>query len=98
MHTACERPSFLAGAALPASRDQRLADSPYSPGWDARSESGVTILQRSGPLPASSYAFLQARDDGWTWAVAFDRMPGRADIAAAVAELEAAVVGASAQQ
>ena len=84
--------------ALMASRDQRLADSPYSPGWDVRSEGGVTILQRSGPLPTSSFAFLQTRDDGWTWAVAFNRMPDQADIATAIAELEAAVVGASAQQ
>jgi len=83
--------------ALMASRDQRLADSPYSPGWDYRSEAGVTILQRSGPLPTGSYAFLQTRDDGWTWAVAFNRMPDQADIATAIAELEAAVVGASAQ-
>jgi N-acyl-D-amino-acid deacylase len=84
--------------ALMASRDQRLADSPYSPGWDVRSEAGVTILQRSGPLPTGSYAFLQTRDDGWTRAVAFNRMPDQADIATAIAELEAAVVGASAQQ
>ena len=84
--------------ALMASRDQRLTDSPYSPGWDYRSEAGVTILQRSGPLPTGSYAFLQTRDDGWTWAVAFNRMPDQADIAASIAELEAAVAGAAAQQ
>ena len=84
--------------ALMASRDQRLVDSPYSPGWEVRSEAGVTILQRSGPLPTGSYAFLQTRDDGWTWAVAFNRMPDQADIATAIAELEAAVIGASAQQ
>ncbi len=68
------------------------------PGWDIRSEGGVTILQRSGPLSTGSFAFLQTRDDGWTWAVAFNRMPDQADIATAVAELEAAVVGASAEQ
>lgn len=84
--------------ALMASRDQRLADSPYSPGWDIRSEGGVTILQRSGPLPSGSYAFLQTRDDGWTWAVAFNRMPDQADIATSIAELEAAIAGAAAQQ
>lgn len=83
--------------ALMASRDERFTDSPYAPGWDIRSEAGVTILQRSGPLPTGSYAFLQTRDDGWTWAVAFNRMPDQADIAAAIAELEAAVVGASAE-
>lgn len=53
------------------------------------------IFGNAGPLPTGCYAFLQTRDDGWTRAVAFNRMPDPVDIAAAVAELEAAVIGAT---
>jgi CubicO group peptidase (beta-lactamase class C family) len=80
---------------LMSTGDKRIPGSPYAPGWDRRSESDVTILERSGALPTGSYAFLQTRDDGWTWAVTFNRMPATDDIGRVRQELEAAITGAS---
>jgi len=36
---------------------------------------GVEILSHSGALTTGTYAYLQSRADGWTWAVLMNRLP-----------------------
>jgi hypothetical protein len=33
------------------------------------------MLEHGGVLDTGSYAFVQARGDDWTWAIAFNRLP-----------------------
>ena len=61
--------------ALMSSRNPSFPSSPYRLGWDLFTRNGVRTLERGGALTTSTYAFLQIRDDGWTWATIFNRMP-----------------------
>lgn len=61
--------------ALMKQRHPRMPDNPYGLGWVLTRTGGVDILSHSGALPAGSYAYLQSRADGWSWAVLFNRMP-----------------------
>ncbi|WP_343721801.1 serine hydrolase domain-containing protein [Herbaspirillum seropedicae] len=61
--------------ALMKQRHPRMPDNPYGLGWVLTRTGGVDIISHSGALPAGSYAYLQSRADGWSWAVLFNRMP-----------------------
>jgi N-acyl-D-amino-acid deacylase len=61
--------------ALTSTRDARFADSPYGLGWEVRNRDGIAMLEHGGALETATYAFVQARADGWTWAIAFNRLP-----------------------
>ena len=61
--------------ALVAQRDFRLPDSQYGLAFNVLDEYGVRILERPGALVGGTYAIVQMRSDGWTWALALNRMP-----------------------
>jgi CubicO group peptidase (beta-lactamase class C family) len=60
---------------LMSTRDGRFAESKYGPGWEVFNRDGVAMLEHGGVLDTGSYAFVQARGDDWTWAIAFNRLP-----------------------
>lgn len=61
--------------ALVAQRDARFPDSQYGLAFNVLDENGVHILERPGALVGGTYAIVQMRSDGWTWALALNRMP-----------------------
>lgn len=61
--------------ALMSTRDARFAESPYGLGWEVRNRDGIAMLEHGGVLETATYAFVQVRADGWTWAIAFNRLP-----------------------
>lgn len=62
-------------AKLISTRDARFADSKYGLGWEVWTRDGVAMLEHGGVLETATYAFVQSRADGWTWAIAFNRLP-----------------------
>jgi len=64
-----------ASVALMTRRNPAMPDNSNGLGWVATRMQGVEILSHSGALTSGSYAYLQAREDGWTWAVLFNRLP-----------------------
>jgi CubicO group peptidase (beta-lactamase class C family) len=60
---------------LVAQRDPRFPESQYGLVFNVLTENGVHILERPGALVGGTYAIVQMRDDGWTWALAMNRMP-----------------------
>lgn len=60
---------------LISQRSQRFPDSQYGLAFNVLDENGVRILERPGALVGGTYAIVQMRDDGWTWALALNRMP-----------------------
>lgn len=60
---------------LLARRDPRFPESQYGLAFNVLTENGVHILERPGALVGGTYAIVQMRDDGWTWALALNRMP-----------------------
>jgi N-acyl-D-amino-acid deacylase len=60
---------------LIAQRDPRFPESQYGLAFNVLTENGVRILERPGALVGGTYAIVQMRDDGWTWALALNRMP-----------------------
>ncbi|WP_182994732.1 serine hydrolase domain-containing protein [Herbaspirillum frisingense] len=61
--------------ALMKQRDPRLAENNYGLGWVVTRTNGMEILSHSGALTTGSYAYLQSRADGWSWAVLMNRLP-----------------------
>lgn len=61
--------------ALMKQRDTRLAENNYGLGWVVTRTNGMEILSHSGALTTGSYAYLQSRADGWSWAVLMNRLP-----------------------
>lgn len=60
---------------LVSQRNPRFPDSQYGLAFNVLDEHGVRILERPGALVGGTYAIVQMRDDGWTWALALNRMP-----------------------
>lgn len=60
---------------LIAQRDRRFPESQYGLAFNVLTENGVHFLERPGALVGGTYAIVQMRDDGWTWALALNRMP-----------------------
>ena len=60
---------------LVSQRSPRFPDSQYGLAFNVLDENGVRILERPGALVGGTYAIVQMRDDGWTWALALNRMP-----------------------
>ena len=60
---------------LISQRSPRFPDSQYGLAFNVLDENGVRILERPGALVGGTYAIVQMRDDGWTWALALNRMP-----------------------
>ncbi|MFS0756553.1 serine hydrolase domain-containing protein [Noviherbaspirillum sp. 1P10PC] len=60
---------------LLSQRSPRFPDSQYGLAFNVLDEHGVRILERPGALVGGTYAIVQMRDDGWTWALALNRMP-----------------------
>ncbi|MBK4733677.1 serine hydrolase domain-containing protein [Noviherbaspirillum pedocola] len=60
---------------LMSKADARFADARYGLGWEVWNRDGVAMLEHGGALETGSYAFVQTRADGWTWAIAFNRLP-----------------------
>lgn len=61
--------------ALMKQRNGAMPDNPNGLGWVVTKMDGVNILSHSGAMTTGSYAYLQAREDGWSWAVLFNRLP-----------------------
>lgn len=61
--------------ALMKQRDATLAENNYGLGWVVTRTNGMEILSHSGALTTGSYAYLQSRADGWSWAVLMNRLP-----------------------
>ncbi|WP_237741810.1 serine hydrolase domain-containing protein [Herbaspirillum rubrisubalbicans] len=66
------QPSTLA---LMKQRNPSLAENNYGLGWVVTRSKGMEILSHSGALTTGTYAYLQSRADGWTWAVLMNRLP-----------------------
>lgn len=60
---------------LMKTRNPAMPDNNYGLGWVVTRMEGVEILSHSGALTTGTYAYLQSRADGWTWAVTFNRLP-----------------------
>ncbi|HEX8885831.1 MAG TPA: serine hydrolase domain-containing protein [Noviherbaspirillum sp.] len=60
---------------LVSQRSPRFHNSQYGLAFNVLDENGVHILERPGALVGGTYAIVQMRDDGWTWALALNRMP-----------------------
>jgi N-acyl-D-amino-acid deacylase len=60
---------------LMSTRDSRFSTSNYGLGWEVVDHDGVATLEQAGALETATYAFLQSRADGWTWAIVFNRLP-----------------------
>lgn len=61
--------------ALMMQRNPAMPDNNNGLGWVATRMHGVNIVSHSGALTTGTYAYLQAREDGWSWAVLFNRLP-----------------------
>lgn len=61
--------------ALMKQRNPAQAENNYGLGWVVTRSNGVEILSHSGALTTGTYAYLQSRADGWTWAVLMNRLP-----------------------
>ncbi|WP_249776907.1 serine hydrolase domain-containing protein [Herbaspirillum sp. C9C3] len=61
--------------ALMQQRNPAQAENNYGLGWVVTRSHGVEILSHSGALTTGTYAYLQWRADGWTWAVLMNRLP-----------------------
>lgn len=61
--------------ALMKQRNPAQAENNYGLGWVVTRSNGVQILSHSGALTTGTYAYLQWRADGWTWAVLMNRLP-----------------------
>lgn len=61
--------------ALMMRRNPAMPDNNNGLGWVASRVRGVNIISHSGALTTGTYAYLQAREDGWSWAVLFNRLP-----------------------
>ncbi len=70
-------PALLKPATLALMKQRKLAlpDNNYGLGWVVTRVGGVEILSHSGALTTGTYAYLQSRADGWSWAVLFNRLP-----------------------
>ncbi|KAF1047454.1 MAG: Esterase EstB [Herbaspirillum frisingense] len=61
--------------ALMKHRNPAMPDNNNGLGWVVTKMDGVNILSHSGALTTGTYGYLQAREDGWSWAVLFNRLP-----------------------
>jgi N-acyl-D-amino-acid deacylase len=61
--------------ALMKQRNAAMPDNNNGLGWVVTKMGGVNILSHSGALTTGTYSYVQAREDGWTWAVLFNRLP-----------------------
>ncbi|MBP0597127.1 beta-lactamase family protein [Herbaspirillum sp. LeCh32-8] len=75
--------------ALMKQRNAAMPDNNNGLGWVVTRMDGVTILSHSGALTTGSYGYLQAREDGWSWAVLFNRLPIPYPPEKAMADLQA---------
>lgn len=76
-------------AALMMRRNPAMPDNNNGLGWVATRMNGVNIISHSGALTTGTYAYLQARADGWSWAVLFNRLPVAYPPEKAMEELQA---------
>lgn len=60
---------------LMRARNPRMLQNNNGLGWVVTTMDGVQIISHSGALTSGTYGYLQARDDGWSWAVLFNRLP-----------------------
>ncbi|WDZ98196.1 serine hydrolase [Herbaspirillum sp. WKF16] len=75
--------------ALMKRRNGAMPDNNNGLGWVVTRMDGVNILSHSGALTTGSYGYLQAREDGWSWAVLFNRLPIPYPPEKAMADLQA---------
>ena len=75
--------------ALMMQRNSAMPDNNNGLGWVVTRMNGVNILSHSGALTTGTYAYLQAREDGWSWAVLFNHLPITYPPEKGVAELQA---------
>ncbi|MFJ3054294.1 serine hydrolase domain-containing protein [Herbaspirillum sp. NPDC087042] len=70
-------PALLKPATVALMKEHKLAmtGNNYGLGWVVTRVGGVEILSHSGALTTGTYAYLQSRADGWSWAVLFNRLP-----------------------
>ncbi|OWY30789.1 serine hydrolase domain-containing protein [Herbaspirillum robiniae] len=61
--------------ALMKQRNGAMPDNNNGLGWVVTKMDGVNIISHSGALTTGTYGYLQAREDGWSWAVLFNRLP-----------------------
>lgn len=61
--------------ALMKQRNGTMPDNNNGLGWVVTKMDGVNIISHSGALTTGTYGYLQAREDGWSWAVLFNRLP-----------------------
>ncbi|WP_290970297.1 serine hydrolase domain-containing protein [Herbaspirillum sp.] len=75
--------------ALMKQRNPAMPDNNNGLGWVVTRMNGVNIISHSGALIAGTYAYLQAREDGWSWAVLFNRLPADYPLEKAMEGLQA---------